>query len=95
MKEIKAAFRLTNDGDAWGNTMSWLFAICDVLCSKDSCPPDHWNWRPGAAGPLTPDSPDWDLTHELASDFDVDTLIRFGNVLNRYSDCLRRAGRDY
>ena len=29
--DLKNEFKLTNDGDNWGNVMQWLFAIADYL----------------------------------------------------------------
>jgi len=49
--DLKNEFKLTNDGDNWGNVMQWLFAIADYLTFETKeCVPDAWQFRPSPLG---------------------------------------------
>lgn len=90
MEELKQEFRLGDVGDPWGNCMAWLFAIADVLHFEHDGAPMAWQFRPSPFGP------DYGAPeYETAVKCSKEDLTAFGNLLNRYSDLLRRQGRDY
>lgn len=86
-------------GDAWGSTMSLLFGIADALTHADETVPSAWEYRhaPGCDA-LSPDE-DYDAIAITAA---IDSrrvswedARHAGDVLNRYSHVLERAGRSY
>ena len=91
---LKAEFRMDNcSDDPWSTAMSWHFALCDWLHFRtDEEVPPEWRYRPGAATDIQEDD-DW--RHGAFMAEDTGTLIDFGNLLDRYTDKLRLAGRDY
>ncbi len=92
--DLKSHFRLACSGDRWGDAMGALFPVAAELYYRgDSVKPDEWRYRPGAMGgdPREPD----DNWYDVARDASTATLERFGALLNRYTDLLRAAGRDY
>lgn len=90
---LKSHFRLTNDGDSWGNTMQWLFAISDYITFKtDSCVPDSWEFRPS---PLGPDDESYIFQFLDEENVPADELLKFGESLLRVRDILIAQGRDY
>jgi len=90
---LKQEMRLTHDGDAWGNTMGWWFAVADELNTRDpALVPAHWEFRPSPLGPSN--DPDAYETY-VVEEAPTKALIAFGNILTRYAQRLRRAGLDY
>ena len=81
---------LTYSGDAWGNTMSWWFAVAGEMYTRNLPIPVEWRYRPGVS-PKEPDAYETEVC-EHASD---GALIHFGNVLHRYANKLKAAGKDY
>ena len=93
MNYLKADIRLTSDGDKWGNTMNWLFHIADEITFNRSFPvPAEWQFKPS---PLGSGNQPEDYETELVQDCPDKDLLFFGRVLNRYADCLKKAGLDY
>ena len=46
---LKDEFKLTNDGDNWGNVTAWLFAICDYITFEtNDYIPNSWQFRPSS-----------------------------------------------
>lgn len=88
---LKAEFNMSGDGDAWGTTMSWMFAIAAELTHRNEETP--MDYRPGAGGNHREigESMEADIC-EMAT---TEALTNFGKVLNRYDDLLRRHGKSY
>lgn len=101
-KTIRDAFRMDYDPrhDAWGHVMEWHFAIAEVIIHKGMRPvPADWEFHDS---PMHRDewTPEGYADEELAALRDDGIifsrdLIAFGNVLSRYADILRAAGKDY
>jgi hypothetical protein len=92
-QELKQVYRDFQSGDVWAECMGWLFAVSDYLTFDDGTgTPDKWQFRPSPLGP-DEDSYEYQELQEIKPD--TETLERFGNLLNRYSDILRARGMDY
>jgi len=96
----ETATMYAGDGDVWGWGMSWFFATAHVLHHMtDTDIPAEWQYRHGIGCDGTRWRDDAE-TDEAASLYesgivtDAD-LIAFGDVINRYLDWCRMAGRDY
>lgn len=90
---MKTEFKLTGDGDRWGNTMNWLFNIADeIYFNRNFEVPVEWEFKPSCLGPSN-DPEDW-VQQIVISSNDVE-LLHWGKVLNRYADLLRKHGKDY
>jgi hypothetical protein len=79
---------LTEDGvdyDPWGVCMSLHFNIAAELWQREAYIPKEWQYRPGNREP----EPDYPL------DYDNDTLVDWGNMLQRVCDTLKAKGLDY
>lgn len=87
-------------GDTWGASMGALFGICDALRVAGEDIPASWQYRPGmgASDELSPDE-DYEaivITEAVdAGALTWDDVRRAGDVLNRYTHILERAGRSY
>ena len=86
-----------DSGDAWGSTLSWHFAICDVISEIDpSQIPSAWEYQ---QSPFGADTEQYEYTEVLEAmrgdGATLDDLIHAGNVLSRYAAQLRLAGQDY
>ena len=91
LAELKAEYRLMADGDDWGNTMAWWFAVAGELYTRNEMIPVEWKYRPGM-------SPRADVTRMEVFDCvvaDTDALHQFGAILTRVAHCLERAGKSY
>lgn len=92
IEELKNDFRMNYKSDEWGNTLSWLFNICDILMfERGTYPPAEWEYKPSIMGSSIDD--DWGV--ELLRDADTNTLIKFGWLLHKLSNLLKRCGMDY
>lgn len=90
-EDLKNEYKLTNDGDSWGNSMSWWFAIADELeGNRGLLCPEHWEYR---MSPMRPDNENYEAS--IVTDYPDDDLIEFGNVLERYTRLLKHLGEDY
>ncbi len=91
---LKAELRLDDiKYDPWGTAMSWHFALCDWLHFRTSEDvPCEWQYSPGAASDIDEND---EYKHEAFVAEEVETLLDFGHLLDRYTDKLRLAGRDY
>jgi hypothetical protein len=79
--DLKNEFRLSNDGDFYGNVMAWWFAISAEITfnRQDISVPAEWNYNPGmASGPE-----DDDYTASIVREATDDALIEFGNKMAR------------
>jgi hypothetical protein len=100
-KALRAEYNMMFDEhDPWGSTIEWMFAISETLTHwadvthlpwdfHDS--PVHGDWQP---------EDDGYVSETLCDLYDggsvtADDLITFGQVLDRYDDILRAAGKDY
>jgi len=93
LKDLKLAFRLTNDGDDWGHVMSWLFVVAEEIHFERDFPvPDEWKFRPSVFGKTTGDE---DYILGIVFQADDENLLAFGKILHRAAECLRARGRDY
>lgn len=83
--------------DPWGTSMSWHFALCDVMVEwAPPYPPADWKFRQAMAGPDTESFAYQELTSLMESgELSSTDLLRIGNVLHRYEAMLDRAGRSY
>lgn len=89
VKELMSEFRLMCD-DSWGTTMSFWFAVCHEMNHRGLDIPAEWKFRPGAA------KRDLDTMEGVAVSraYDED-LERFGAIMARYADLLKRHGKSY
>lgn len=99
----ETATMYAGDDDVWGWGMGWLMAVAHVLehMSPDEVPPPAWGYRDS---PLCTDATWFDSEdheqaeirelYEAGTVADAD-LIAFGNVISRYLNWCRMAGRDY
>jgi hypothetical protein len=93
--DIKSEYRLQADsGDKWGSAMGARFDICETLHRRDADIPASWEFSPGAGLFGVDDEPET-YFGEIIRDADSADLVRFGNVLARYTDWLRAADLDY
>lgn len=77
--------------DPWGTAVSAWFDVAAHLYEVGDCPTE-WQYRPGAMGnTIETDTAYFDFLNEL----DADQLTEIGNLLWRYSQLLKRHGRDY
>ena len=90
-QELKTEIRVDDLAhDPWGTGMSWLFSVCDVLTWERSCgTPDHWEFRAG----IGPDSEN--LAFTILNGANDATLVRFGNLLERFTRAVKHAGKSY
>jgi len=89
--ELIEEFKLATDWryDPWGSAMAVLFDLAEYLYMQDTVP-EAWGFRPGA-GEIVPEG----YWLPIFNASDPAMLIEFGNVLNRYTDKLRSAGKNY
>lgn len=91
-RDLRAEFGLLFDpGDPWGSTMGWRFDIAAELYLRGAEVPEGWEYRPSPGMTEREDT----YEAEIAAQCDTESLVRFGNVLQRYDRLLRRAGMDY
>jgi len=91
--DIRSDFRLSNDGDGFGNCMAWLFPIAIELDLRESTAvPAEWQYRAGAMG--SHHEPDCYVAECLQA-YSDETILQFGNVLSRYQNKLHAADLTY
>ena len=90
--DIKAEFRLSNDGDGFGNCMGWMFPIAIELDLRGAGVPEAWQYRAGAMG--SHHEPDCYVA-ECLQNYSDETIQQFGNVLSRYQSKLHAADMAY
>ena len=91
--DLKNEFKLTNDGDNWGNVMQWLFAIADYLTFEtNECVPDKWQFKPSPFG-ADEESYVFQALKEMA--LPSNEVLQFGKVLIRVRDILESKGESY
>ena len=80
------------------SNLEWLFSISEILTHWVDTPPVvPWDFHDGAHGNWEPESHVENMIAELWDDGSITTedLVTFGQVLNRYNDILRAAGKDF
>lgn len=90
--QLRTEFGLSHDGDSWGHVMHWWFSIADELHYREGVTPEHWHFKPSPLGRTN--DPD-DYVSNVVCEAGADALVTFGNILTRYAQALRRAGKDY
>lgn len=88
-KEISPDYRA--DNDPWGHAMGAYFAVAEVLHFEFDCTID--SFKPGAASGPDDDSFEYRTIIELQPT--RDDLERLAKFLDRLTDRIRRAGKDY
>lgn len=94
LKYLKAEFRLSDDGDSWGNVKQWWFTIADEIYfnRKNLRVPDEWQFKPSPMGPSN--DPD-DYVTNVVKDTPDEALMAFGNLVHRYARLLKSKGVNY
>lgn len=94
LSQLKSEFRLTADGDDWGNCMHWWFTIADEIhFNRETISvPSSWKYTPSPLG-LSND-PD-DIVTRAVAEAENDSLMKFGHLMNRYAHFLEHLGKDY
>lgn len=100
---LRAEYNVMFDGgDPWGSNIEWLFALAEfVYHNEPDMVPESWDFHdsPMHVPPFSPD--DWGHVDAMIWEMYDDELITledavtFGNVLSRYDNLLRMAGKDY
>ena len=94
MSQLKHDFRLTSDGDDWGNCLHWWFTIADEIHFNRAnlSVPLSWKFKPSPFG-FTNDPENY-ITH-CVREADDASLMQFGHLVNRYARFLKHLGKDY
>lgn len=91
-RDLMQEFRLfSGDGDWWGTTLAWWFAVAGEMWERGLDIPADWHYRPSPFGGRDPDAYETPIC-EAATDI---ALLLFGRALNRYAAILKRAGKAY
>ena len=90
--DMKAEYMADNPSDdPWGTCLSWHFDLCDYIhWTLQEEVPSAWCYDPGFADRPDDDGRQGTFILETYKD-----LVKFGNLLKRYADKLRQAGKDY
>lgn len=93
-KDMVQEFKISMDsGDKWGSAIQTLFAVASELHHRAGyLVPSRWEYSPGASSDPR-DSEDY--FYAICMDSDSYDLIRFGNLLERYTRNLDRNGHSY
>jgi len=91
-KRLKDEYRMSCDGDGFGDCMAWAFPIAIELAIRGDGPPESWGYKAGAGG--SHHEPD-DYAAMVIADYPSDVLEQFGNVLSRYQAKCHAAGISY
>lgn len=90
IKDLKHEFKMSCDGDAWGNCMDYAFALCDVLIDMGYQPPDYWKFKQGVGG-----TDSEAFGYEVLAMYNIDELLYFSKILYHYKNYLERKGKSY
>ena len=88
-RELKIVW---DSGDVYGSTMAAWFPICNEIAIRGDDVPASWNFNPGAFGPHHEEG---DYVAEIIADVSTETLIEFGNFLERLYERCKAQGKDY
>lgn len=92
---IKVYKECADSGDPWGSAMGAWFTVSNELYFRGVEIPGSWNYSPGAiASGADPREPD-DYMYEVCCAADSPTLLRFGDVLCKYTTNLSESGFSY
>jgi hypothetical protein len=94
---VLALMRDDDLGDPWGTAMAWAFACCDYLHHVALAPvPAELDYRPAAVrqGEGFAEE-DWASRAIVELAVDTYTVTVAAQVLSRYLDWCKAAGRDY
>ena len=99
-KDLRGEFTLMfGDGDEWGTTLSFWFAVAEVAYHAGTVLPSHWEFRdsPVHEDDWRPEDYPGSIVQEMydAGEVTEADLISFGNVVTRYANLLKMAGKDY
>jgi len=97
-KHIRAEYNMMDDGDVWGTALEWHFACADILYHYDpDMVPASWQFRHGPLCEGIENGYEQDMMDDLLDEgiVDTDDIRAFGNVMERYLNILRKAGRSY
>ena len=78
--------------DKWGSAMGAFFGAAAELSHRGESTPHHWQYSPGLSD--DPREPDDYLYADFAAT-DTDDLVKFGNIMERYTRNLDRIGESY
>jgi hypothetical protein len=92
-KELMSAYRNQGSCDDWAESMSAFFAVATEAFLRGLDVPTHWQFRP-APGLKKHDKDDW-FAVEITAHATDEALIRFGNLMERYTRLLDRHGKSY
>ncbi len=85
-----------DNGDKFGSTMVWWFAVADALELADEEIPIDWQYSSGAIGfPLPCFESDAIVAAVDAGEVSWDDVRELGNALMRYRKILGVRGEDY
>ena len=93
IKDLEYELRIDDlNYDPWGTVMACFFALAGELYHRypDCEILQEWEYSPGLS-PRDTDSHWFDIFEQVHTG----DLIAFGRILNRYSNLLRIAGKDY
>ena len=92
IKKFKALIRMNDlHGDPWGVAMGAWFDCAAHLYEVGDCPIE-WKYRPGAMGNrVEKDS----IFYPMFKKMSAEHLEQIGMLLWRYTNLLKRHGRDY
>lgn len=95
-------YHMSDDGDEWGNTRQWFYAVAEVMFHNQMDIPVNWDFEDSPMHADTEwtfsvEDPQTEILRELLQDDNVDELeLRiFGDFLVRISRKLIKAGKDY
>lgn len=97
-RDALALVREDDDGDSWGTCMMHWFGIANTIHGYIGETPAEWRYRPGlfVNDVLTDEWPDREYAEAYRDErLSVEQLLYAGNVLERWSRMLDRAGRSY
>ena len=94
MSELKTVFYEDFDkGDKWGSAMIAFFTVANEINHREQNTPSSWQYRPS---PVMGDQREHDDgMFEACENANLNDLIHFGNILERYTQNLDRLGVSY
>lgn len=83
--------------DPWGTSLTWHFAICDLMVEwGPPYPHSDWGFRQTIGGADTESHAYQDLSWMLENgELSPHDLLAIGKILHRYENMLERNGRSY
>lgn len=84
---------IADSGDPWGSCMSFWFILAAELYLRGADVPERWEYHPSVLMTGHEDSDDY--VTDIISEISDESLVHFGNILQRYAHLLERAGHSY